>query len=365
MTVRPGRLGRRRRTARGVRRARALHAARRRRRPDGVLRAVRPAAPRPGGRRHRGERRQPGPAAQGRRPRVAGVHARGARPAHRLPRDRPHPLQHDRRRSARRTPSRSSSRRCTARWRSPTTATSSTPQRCARSCSAAASGSRATSDTEVLTLMLAAAGGRTWEERLERTLPAWKGAYSLVILAADRVLAVRDPWGFRPLSVGRLPRGGLRGRRRRRARCTTLGCVEISEVQPGEIVTLQGAEMRRRQALAPAPQQARVHVRVRLLQPARQRVGRPQRPPRAPAARRAAGRRGWPCRRRRRRPRARLLDPRGDRLRPAQRPAVQRRADQEPLHRPDVHRADAGPARPRRGAQVQRPGREPRRASGS
>ena len=39
-------------------------------------------------------------------------------------------------------------------------------------------GLTATSDTEVLTLMLAAAGGRTWEDRIERTLPAWKGAFS-------------------------------------------------------------------------------------------------------------------------------------------------------------------------------------------
>jgi hypothetical protein len=66
-------------------------------------------------------------------------------------------------------------------------------------------GLTATSDSEVMTLMLAAAGGQTWEERIERTLPAWKGAFSLVLLAADRVIAVRDPWGFRPLSVGRLP----------------------------------------------------------------------------------------------------------------------------------------------------------------
>ena len=63
-------------------------------------------------------------------------------------------------------------------------------------------GLTATSDTEVIALMLAAAGGRTWEERLERTLPAWKGAFSLVLLAKDEVIAVRDPWGFRPLSVG-------------------------------------------------------------------------------------------------------------------------------------------------------------------
>lgn len=117
-------------------------------------------------------------------------------------------------------------------------------------------GLTATSDTEILTLMLASAGGRTWEERLERTLPAWKGAYTLVILASDRVLAVRDPWGFRPLSVGRLPDGGWAAASETCA-LTTLGCSEISEVQPGEIVTLQGTEMHRQQVLAPAPKQAK------------------------------------------------------------------------------------------------------------
>ena len=117
-------------------------------------------------------------------------------------------------------------------------------------------GLTATSDSEVMTLMLAAAGGRSWEERIERTLPAWKGAFSLVLLAADRVVAVRDPWGFRPLSVGRLPHGGHAVASETCA-LTTLGCVEITEVAPGEIVTLQGAELKRRQALAPATRQAR------------------------------------------------------------------------------------------------------------
>jgi amidophosphoribosyltransferase len=117
-------------------------------------------------------------------------------------------------------------------------------------------GLTATSDTEVLTLMLAGAGGRTWEERLERTLPAWKGAYSLVVLASDRVLAVRDPWGFRPLSVGRLPHGGWAVASETCA-LFTLGCSDVSEVNPGEIVTLQGAEIHRRQILAPAATPAR------------------------------------------------------------------------------------------------------------
>ncbi|MFZ4720606.1 MAG: amidophosphoribosyltransferase [Ilumatobacteraceae bacterium] len=112
-------------------------------------------------------------------------------------------------------------------------------------------GLTATSDTEVMTLMLAAAGGRTWEDRLERTLPAWKGAYCVVLLVGDRVVAVRDPWGFRPLHVGRLPHGGYAVASETCA-LNTIGCVEIDEVQPGEIVTLQGAEITRRQALTPA-----------------------------------------------------------------------------------------------------------------
>ncbi len=117
-------------------------------------------------------------------------------------------------------------------------------------------GLTATSDTEVMTLMLAAAGGHTWEERIERTLPAWKGAYSMVVLGSDRVVAVRDPWGFRPMSVGRLPHGGHAVASETCA-LSTLGCVDISEVEPGEIVTLQGAELHRRRALAPAASGAR------------------------------------------------------------------------------------------------------------
>ena len=117
-------------------------------------------------------------------------------------------------------------------------------------------GLTASSDSEVLTLMLASSGGSTWEERVERTLPAWKGAFSLVLLAADEVVAVRDPWGFRPLSVGRLPHGGHAVASETCA-LSTLGCTDIDEVKPGEIVTLRGAEIRRKQALTPATKQAR------------------------------------------------------------------------------------------------------------
>ena len=73
-------------SARGVRRARRLHAARRRRRPDRVLRAVRAAAPRPGGRRHRRQRRHRARLHKDAGPGRQRVHPGDAGAAHRLPR---------------------------------------------------------------------------------------------------------------------------------------------------------------------------------------------------------------------------------------------------------------------------------------
>jgi amidophosphoribosyltransferase len=87
-------------------------------------------------------------------------------------------------------------------------------------------------------------------------MPAWMGAYSLVVLASDRVIGVRDPWGFRPLSVGRLPGGG-HVLASETCALHTLGCTEIREVQPGEIVTLRGDAIASRRAFLPVRGEAR------------------------------------------------------------------------------------------------------------
>jgi amidophosphoribosyltransferase len=114
----------------------------------------------------------------------------------------------------------------------------------------------ASSDTELMVLMLASATGASWEERIERTMPSWQGAYSLVVLVADRIIAVRDPWGFRPLSIGRLPNGGWTVASETAA-LATLGAADIREVEPGEIVTLSGTECVGRRSLFGSAQQAR------------------------------------------------------------------------------------------------------------
>jgi amidophosphoribosyltransferase len=117
-------------------------------------------------------------------------------------------------------------------------------------------GLSSSSDSEVMTMMLAGADGDTWEERVQNCMPAWRGAYALAILARDAVLVVRDPWGFRPLSVGRLPGGGHAAASESGA-LRTLGCEAIREVKPGEIVMLSNSALRVRQAVPPAPALAR------------------------------------------------------------------------------------------------------------
>lgn len=109
-------------------------------------------------------------------------------------------------------------------------------------------GFSSTSDTEVMTMMLARNGGDTWEERIKTAMKKWVGAYSLVILTRDCVYAVRDPWGFRPLCIGLLPSGGHAVASEMGA-LQTLGCEAIRDVKPGEVVSLSNSALKVMQAL--------------------------------------------------------------------------------------------------------------------
>ncbi len=60
------------------------------------------------------------------------------------------------------------------------------------------------SDTEVILHLLARAPAGPLEDQIVHALGQVKGAYSLVILTPDAMYAIRDPYGFRPLTLGRL-----------------------------------------------------------------------------------------------------------------------------------------------------------------
>jgi amidophosphoribosyltransferase len=66
----------------------------------------------------------------------------------------------------------------------------------------------ASTDTELLTALLADEPAADTVEALQQVLPRVRGAFSLVILDRQRVIGVRDPHGFRPLVLGKLPPAG-------------------------------------------------------------------------------------------------------------------------------------------------------------
>ena len=63
----------------------------------------------------------------------------------------------------------------------------------------------ATTDTELLTTLLADEPAADTVDALLRLLPRVRGAYSLLVLDPERIIGIRDPHGFRPLVLGRLP----------------------------------------------------------------------------------------------------------------------------------------------------------------
>lgn len=103
-------------------------------------------------------------------------------------------------------------------------------------------GLSSTSDSEVITQMLAGAHGDTWEARIQAFMQEAQGAYSLAILTAGALYAVRDPWGFRPLCLGRLNGGWVVASES--CALATVGAAYLREVEPGEIVAIDEQGLR-------------------------------------------------------------------------------------------------------------------------
>ncbi|MDA8065266.1 MAG: amidophosphoribosyltransferase [Thermaerobacter sp.] len=91
-----------------------------------------------------------------------------------------------------------------------------------------------TSDTEVVAHLIARAGDRDLPEAAGWALEQVEGAYALLMLSEDRLLAARDPAGIRPLSIGRL--GDTVVFASETCALDALGAVFWRDVAPGEMV---------------------------------------------------------------------------------------------------------------------------------
>ena len=93
-----------------------------------------------------------------------------------------------------------------------------------------------TSDTEVIAELFAKAPGNDWFEVSAYAMRRLKGAYSLAIMTKDKLIAVRDPLGIRPLCLGTLNGGWVVASET--AALDNLGAEFVRELENGETLVI-------------------------------------------------------------------------------------------------------------------------------
>jgi amidophosphoribosyltransferase len=98
------------------------------------------------------------------------------------------------------------------------------------------------SDTDVLTSLIAAHPDLSIEEAAKLELPFVRGAFSLVFMDDDALYGARDPQGIRPLVLGRLETGWVLASET--AALDIVGAAFVREVEPGELITIDEQGLR-------------------------------------------------------------------------------------------------------------------------
>ncbi len=97
----------------------------------------------------------------------------------------------------------------------------------------------ATSDTEVVLHLISRSRERTLPAALRDALLQLEGAFSLVLLTKNMLIAVRDPHGFRPMAMGQMEMSGDRISyvlASETCAFDLMGAVYMGDVEPGEMV---------------------------------------------------------------------------------------------------------------------------------
>ena len=107
------------------------------------------------------------------------------------------------------------------------------------------------SDTEVILHLYAKSKAGSIEDAIVDSVSQVQGAFSLVMLAKDRLIAVRDPHGFRPLALGRL--GGAYVVCSETCAMDLIGATYERDVEPGEVLVISDRGARSIKPYPPAP----------------------------------------------------------------------------------------------------------------
>ena len=113
------------------------------------------------------------------------------------------------------------------------------------------SGIGATTDSELLTALLAARPDVSMEQAAMDVLPTLRGAFSLVFMDEHTLYAARDAQGVRPLVLGRLERGWVITSET--AALDIVGASFVREIEPGELVAIDADGLRSQSFANPKP----------------------------------------------------------------------------------------------------------------
>src|SRR5438093_8233030 len=110
---------------------------------------------------------------------------------------------------------------------------------------------QSSSDTEVILHLYARSQARACEDAIVESVFQVQGAFSLVMLTRDRLIAVRDPHGFRPLALGRLDDAYVVCSET--CAMDLIGATYLRDVEPGEVLVISAGGLRSIKPFAPAP----------------------------------------------------------------------------------------------------------------
>ncbi len=101
-----------------------------------------------------------------------------------------------------------------------------------------------TADTEVIAYLIAKEriNCGSIEDAVKNAMKKLKGAFSLLVMSPNKLIAARDPWGFRPLCIGKRDKAIVFS-----SETCALDSIDaefVRDIRPGEIITIEDGEMR-------------------------------------------------------------------------------------------------------------------------
>ena len=110
---------------------------------------------------------------------------------------------------------------------------------------------QSSSDSECIIHLMARSIQKTLSERIKDALRAVEGAFSIVAMTRTKLIGVRDPLGVRPLVLGRISDHGW-ALSSETCALDIIGAEFIREIEPGEMVVIEGNKVESSRPFAPA-----------------------------------------------------------------------------------------------------------------